>query len=52
MIILGVVLLIVGYIVHIPILITIGWILAGIGLVLLLISAIGHREIGGRRYWY
>lgn len=51
-IILGVVLLILGYLLPIPVLITIGWIVAGIGLVLLLISAIGQREIGGRRYWY
>lgn len=52
LIILGVVLLILGYLLTIPILVTIGWVLAGIGLVLLLISAIGHKEIGGRRYWY
>lgn len=51
-IILGVVLIVLGYLLLIPVLITIGWILAGIGLVLLLIAVIGHREIGGRRYWF
>ena len=51
MIILGVILLILGYLIAIPVLITIGWILAGIGLVLLLVGVAG-REIGGRRYWY
>jgi hypothetical protein len=51
-IILGVVLLIVGYLLAIPVLVTIGWVVAGVGLVLLLITAIGHREIGGRRWYY
>ncbi|MET4619049.1 hypothetical protein ABIE18_000472 [Arthrobacter sp. 2762] len=49
--ILGVVLLILGYIFNIGILITIGWILAVIGLILLLLGAIG-RPLAGRRYWY
>lgn len=48
---LGVVLLILGYIFNIGILITIGWILAVIGLVLFALGAIG-RPLGGRRYWY
>ena len=49
--ILGVVLLILGYIFNIGILITIGWIVAVIGLILLLLGAIG-RPLAGRRYWY
>lgn len=52
MIILGVVLLVVGYLLAIPVLVTIGWVVASIGLVLLLITAVSHREVGGRKYWY
>ena len=48
---LGVVLLILGYVFNIGILITIGWILAVIGLVLFVLGAIG-RPLAGRRYWY
>lgn len=48
---LGVVLLILGYIFNIGILITIGWILAVIGLVLFALGAIG-RPLAGRRHWY
>jgi hypothetical protein len=48
---LGVVLLILGYIFNIGILITIGWILAVIGLVLFALGALG-RPLAGRRYWY
>lgn len=51
MIILGIILVIVGYLVDIPILVTIGVILAVIGLVLMLLGASG-RAIGGRRHWY
>jgi hypothetical protein len=51
MIILGVVLLVVGYVIPIPALVTIGWIVAAIGVVLLLIGVIGSG-VGGRRYWY
>jgi hypothetical protein len=47
----GVLLLILGYILGIGILVTIGWILGVIGLVLLLVGATGHA-VGGRRYWY
>lgn len=52
MIILGVILLILGYLLLGPILVTIGWIVLGIGLVLFLLGAIGGREIAGRRYWF
>lgn len=51
MIILGIILVIVGYLVDIPVLVTIGVILAVIGLVLMLLGASG-RAIGGRRHWY
>lgn len=51
MIALGVVLLIVGFIIKIPILWTLGVIAVVIGLVLVLAGALG-REVGGRRYWY
>jgi hypothetical protein len=51
MIILGLVLLILGYILPIPILETIGIILLIIGLVLLVLGGVG-RPVAGRRYWY
>jgi protein-S-isoprenylcysteine O-methyltransferase Ste14 len=52
MIILGLILLVLGYLLPMPILITIGWVLAGIGVILLLITTIGHKQIGSRRYWF
>jgi len=51
MIILGVILLVLGYLLPIPLLATIGWILLIVGLILLLLGGIGH-PVGGRRYWY
>lgn len=51
MIILGLILVVIGYLADIPVLITIGVILAVIGLVLLLLGSTG-RAIGGRRHWY
>jgi hypothetical protein len=51
MIILGVILLILGFVFGIPILWTIGLILAIIGLVLLLVGR-GGRTIGGRAHYY
>lgn len=51
MLILGIVLLALGYILGIGILTTIGWLLAIVGLVLLLVGALGN-SVGGRRYWY
>lgn len=50
MLILGVILIVLGYLLGISILYTIGAILAVIGLVLLLIGAVGH-PVGGRT-WY
>jgi hypothetical protein len=51
MIILGLILLIIGFVAGISILWTIGIILLVIGVVLFILGAIG-REVGGRKYWY
>ncbi|MFE3260099.1 DUF6131 family protein [Nocardia sp. NPDC059091] len=51
MIILGIILLIVGFIFGIPILWTIGIVVVVIGLVLLLMGSMG-RAVGGRRHYY
>lgn len=51
MIVLGIILLVIGYLVPIPILSTLGSILVVVGLILLLLGAVG-RPIGGRQYWY
>ncbi|HJP80534.1 MAG TPA: hypothetical protein VJ914_40055 [Pseudonocardiaceae bacterium] len=51
MIILGVVLLIIGFLVGIPILWTIGIILAVVGAGLAIAGGTGRR-IGGRAHWY
>ena len=51
MIILGIILLIIGFIAKIAILWTIGIILVVIGAILALLGFAG-REIGGRRHWY
>lgn len=51
MIILGLILLVVGYLIGIGILYTIGWILVAIGLILLVLGAVGH-PVGGRPYWF
>jgi hypothetical protein len=51
MLILGVVLMVIGFILAIPVLWTIGIILAIIGLVLWLLGAAG-RPVAGRRWYY
>jgi hypothetical protein len=51
MIILGLILLIIGFVAAIPILWTIGIVLVVIGLVLVLLSSMG-RAVGGRRHYY
>jgi hypothetical protein len=51
MIILGVVLLIIGFIAKVGIIWTIGIILIVIGAILAVLGVAG-REIGGRRHWY
>ena len=51
MIILGVILLILGLLLGVPILWTLGVVLVIVGLILMLLGA-GGRTIGGRRHWY
>jgi energy-converting hydrogenase Eha subunit E len=51
MIILGVVLLLIGFIAKIPILWSVGIVIAVIGVILMLLGMAG-REIGGRRHYY
>jgi hypothetical protein len=51
MIILGIVLLIIGFIAKVAILWTIGIILVLVGLVMLLLGSMG-RAVGGRRHYY
>jgi len=50
-IILGVILLIIGFVASIPILWTVGIILVVIGVVLALLGMAGHA-VGGRRHYY
>lgn len=51
MIILGIVLVLVGWLASIPVLTTIGVILVVVGLVLTLLGSAG-RAVGGRKTWY
>jgi hypothetical protein len=51
MIVLGAILLILGFVLKVQILWTIGIILLVVGAVLWLLGAVG-RPVGGRRYWY
>jgi hypothetical protein len=51
MIVLGVILLIIGFIAHIAILWTLGIILIVVGVILALLGGMG-RAIGGRRHYY
>jgi hypothetical protein len=51
MIIFGVILLVVGLIAKIPVLETIGLVLAVIGVVLVLVGSRGHAVAGRRHYW-
>lgn len=51
MIVLGIVLLLLGWLTGIGILNTLGVLLVIVGVVLLLISAFGH-PVGGRKWWY
>lgn len=51
MIILGLILVVVGWLAHLSVLITIGVILAIVGIVLALIGSSG-RLVGGRAHWY
>ncbi|MER7462999.1 DUF6131 family protein [Streptomyces sp. NPDC097981] len=51
MIILGVILLVIGFVTGLSILWTIGLILVVVGLVLWLLGAVGHA-VGGRKHYY
>lgn len=51
MIVLGVILLIVGFVLALPILWTIGVILLVIGLALWILGSVGHA-VGGRRHYF
>ncbi|MER6943193.1 hypothetical protein ABT294_04140 [Nonomuraea sp. NPDC000554] len=51
MIILGVILLLLGWLLSISILYTIGAILLIIGIVFFVLGSVG-RPVGGRRYWF
>jgi len=50
-IILGLILLVCGYLIGIGVLVTFGWILIAVGLLLLILGAVGH-PVGGRPYWF
>ena len=51
MIVLGVVLMLIGFVAKIPVLWSLGILVAVIGVVLMLLGMAG-REIGGRRHYY
>jgi hypothetical protein len=51
MIILGIILLVIGFVASVPILWTIGTILLVIGVVLAVLGMLGHA-VGGRRHYY
>jgi hypothetical protein len=51
MIVIGLVLMLIGFVAAIPVLWSIGIVVALVGLVLLLFGAAG-REVGGRRHYY
>ncbi|MDT5086131.1 MAG: hypothetical protein QOI79_3938 [Mycobacterium sp.] len=51
MIALGIILLVLGYVLSVPILITLGWILVVVGVVFLILGSVG-RPVAGRRYWF
>ena len=51
MIVLGIILLVIGYFTGISILYTIGGILVVIGVVLWILGAVGH-PVGGRKVWF
>ena len=51
MVVLGLILLILGWLLHISILVTIGIVVLVIGVVLLILGAL-DRPVLGRRYWF
>jgi ABC-type glucose/galactose transport system permease subunit len=48
---LGIVLLVLGYLLPIPLVTTLGVILIVIGVILLLLGTVGGRPVGGRAHW-
>jgi hypothetical protein len=50
-IVLGVILLIIGVVVPLPLLTTIGGILVVVGIILFILGAVG-RPVGGRKVWF
>jgi Flp pilus assembly protein protease CpaA len=50
-IVLGLILMIIGFVAGIPILWTLGIIVLVIGLILFVLGSMG-RQVGGRKYWY
>jgi hypothetical protein len=51
MIALGIILLILGYVLPLSILITLGWILVVIGVVFFILGSVG-RPVAGRKVWF
>lgn len=51
MIVLGIILLVLGYVLPMPLLITIGWILVVLGVILWVLGAVG-RPVAGRKVWF
>jgi hypothetical protein len=51
MMVFGVVLLIIGFVAHIPILWTLGIVVLVVGVVLFLLGSAGHAVGGRRHYW-
>ncbi|WP_167518347.1 DUF6131 family protein [Streptomyces albidochromogenes] len=51
MIILGIILLVIGFVASISILWTIGIVLVAIGVILWILGAVGHAVGGRRHYW-
>ncbi|WIM86516.1 hypothetical protein PT015_16655 [Candidatus Mycobacterium wuenschmannii] len=51
MIVLGIILLVVGYLLPMPLVANIGWLLVVIGVVLFILGAVG-RPVGGRKVWF
>lgn len=51
MIVLGIILLVIGYLVGFAILSTIGIILVVVGIILWILGSVGHKVGGRRHYW-
>ena len=51
MIVLGIILLVLGYVLPMSLLITLGWILVVVGVVFFILGSVG-RPVAGRRVWF